>query len=117
MNENDLIRRGALVEYPLQRGKQTCDEKNANPHFLNGVASVIEFAEALPSVDAVEVVHARWIFKYDPSHDPRVNLIRIICSSCGLITGQRSNYCPCCGALMDAQTDQRPETGEGEKDG
>ena len=56
---DELISRKALTEYPFQRGKPSCDEKNANPHFLNGAASVIEFAENLPTIDAVEVVRCR----------------------------------------------------------
>ena len=51
--------------------------------------------------DAVEVVHGRWIFKHNPITDPKKYFIRIVCSECNLHTGQKSNYCPNCGAKMD----------------
>ena len=54
-----------------------------------------------PTVDAVEVVHGRWIFKHNPITDPKRYFIRIVCSECDLHTGQVSNYCPNCGAKMD----------------
>ncbi len=54
-----------------------------------------------PTVDAVEVVHGRWIFKHNPITDPKKYFIRIVCSKCNLHTGQTSNYCPNCGAKMD----------------
>jgi len=53
------------------------------------------------TVDAVEVVHGRWIFKHNPITDPKRYFIRIVCSECDLHTGQVSNYCPNCGAKMD----------------
>ena len=43
----------------------------------------------------------RWIFKHDPITDPKKYFVRIICSECNLHTGQKSNYCPNCGARMD----------------
>ena len=56
-----------------------------------------------PRVDAVEVVHVRWIFKHNPITDPKKYFIRIVCSECNLHTGQKSNYCPNCGAKMDGE--------------
>jgi len=60
-----------------------------------------EVIRRLPTVDAVEVVHGRWIFKHNPITDPKKYFIRIVCSECNLHTGQKSNYCPNCGAKMD----------------
>lgn len=62
---------------------------------------VVEFLEDCPIVDAVEVVHGYWKLKHDPTTDPKRYFIRIVCSECDLHTGQRSNYCPQCGAKMD----------------
>lgn len=59
-----------------------------------------EFEEA---VDAVEVVHGQWIVKHNPITDPKGYFIRIVCSQCDLHTGQKSNYCPQCGAKMDGE--------------
>lgn len=58
-------------------------------------------ADAAPTVDAVEVVHGRWIYKWDADRDPKKLFVRIVCSECNLHTGQKSNYCPYCGAKMD----------------
>ena len=55
--------------------------------------------------EAVEVVHGRWIFKHNPITDPKGYFIRIVCSECNLHTGQKSNYCPQCGAKMDGGKD------------
>ena len=55
--------------------------------------------EAAPTVDAVEVVHGRWIeqekYTFGTMYD---------CSICGtriLDNGHPWNYCPNCGAKMD----------------
>lgn len=54
--------------------------------------------EALPAVDAVPVVHARWI-------DPCVNKYGHPChhcSACRFKASQKDrNFCPNCGARMD----------------
>lgn len=62
---------------------------------------VVRYLNTLPTVDAVEVVHGRWIYKWDADRDPKKLFVRIVCSECNLHTGQKSNYCPCCGAKMD----------------
>lgn len=38
-----------LMKYPLRRGSERCDEKNADPRFLNGVESILEWAQTLPT--------------------------------------------------------------------
>lgn len=70
---------------------------------INGknFARVKRHIENAPAVDAVEVVHGHWIFKHNPIEDPKGYFIRIVCSECNLHTGQKSNYCPQCGAKMD----------------
>lgn len=51
--------------------------------------------------DAVR--HGRWIFKHNPITDPKRLFIRIVCSECNLHTGQKSKFCPNCGAQMDLE--------------
>lgn len=41
-----------LMKYPLRRGSEHCDEKNADPRFLNGVESILEWAQTLPTFSA-----------------------------------------------------------------
>lgn len=55
-----------------------------------------------PTVNAVEVVHGRWV----PTKVPFMNECED-CSVCGYRTvwGHRYNYCPNCGAKMDGGED------------
>ena len=39
-----------LLKYPLRRESALCDEEHADPHFLNGVESVLEWAQTLPTL-------------------------------------------------------------------
>lgn len=39
-----------LMKYPLRRGSALCDEEHADPHFLNGVESILEWAQTLPTL-------------------------------------------------------------------
>lgn len=50
----------------------------------------------MPTVDAVPVVHGRWI----PFHSKISGDIQY-CSACEIGFVAKSNYCPHCGAIMD----------------
>lgn len=52
-----LIDGDKLQDFPI-RGNR-CDKERANTHFLNGIKTVLEYAEQLPTVDAEVVVHCR----------------------------------------------------------
>ena len=58
-----------LMKYPLRRGSEHCDEKNADPRFLNGVESILEWAQTLPTLtppnEWVSVENA-----LPPEHEP-----------------------------------------------
>ena len=56
--------------------------------------------DKLPTVDAVEVVHGRWI---DPSKPYFRYTVLGICSECGEWAERGYNYCPNCGAHMDKE--------------
>lgn len=56
----EYIERGALMQFPIRRDHY--DRKNGNKHFINGIESVLEYAESLPTADVAQVVHGRWIF-------------------------------------------------------
>ena len=77
------------------------DHSEEGVAYNQGVYAAYRRVQEAPTVAAEPVRRGRWTYKYSPSNDPRVNLVRIICSSCGLITGQKSAYCPSCGARMD----------------
>ena len=109
---DDLIRRGALVDVLancVPYAIITADDAG----YANGLNVAYCAAKDAPSVDAVEVVHARW-------REIRSKGCRTsdwICSACGAYRMHRTKYCPECGARMDAQTDHSPETGEAKQDG
>jgi hypothetical protein len=83
-NEKRLI---DANEYPCQRCEVSYCYKNCK-----------KFNEWFnKTVDAVEVVHGRWI--YEPVEFSIVKDIR--CSVCGRYVKVPENYCPDCGAKMD----------------
>ena len=58
-----------LMKYPLRRGSEHCDEKNADPRFLNGVESILEWAQTLPTLTPPN----EWVSVEDampPEHEP-----------------------------------------------
>lgn len=53
----EYIERGALMQFPIRRDHY--DRKNGNKHFINGIETVLEYAENLPAADVAPVV--RWV--------------------------------------------------------
>ena len=94
----EYIKREELMEFPIRRNHY--DRKNGNKHFINGIETVLEYAENLPAADVAPVVHGRWI------HDGRrieSGIDWCHCSECGKSDNfcARTNYCHNCGAKMD----------------
>lgn len=79
----------------------TPDLHSFDAGFDEGMERAAEWLYAQPTADSVEVVHGEWLFKHNPITDPKGYFVRIVCSECDLHTGQKSNYCPNCGAKMD----------------
>lgn len=52
-----LIDGDKLQEFPIRANR--CDKEHANEHFLNGIETVLEYAEQLPTVDAEVVVRCK----------------------------------------------------------
>lgn len=52
-----LIDGDKLQEFPIRANR--CDKEHANTHFINGIESVMEYAEHLPTVDAEVVVRCK----------------------------------------------------------
>ena len=91
---NDLIRRSdlkaAVDDICYSWGRETEVE--------GGV--LIDLVEQLPAVDAEVVRHGRWV----SNEIPESMLSK--CSECGITYGAYSfNYCPNCGAKMDAEVE------------
>ena len=53
----EYIERGALMQFPIRRDHY--DRKNGNKHFINGIESVLEYAENLPAADVAPVVRCK----------------------------------------------------------
>ena len=58
----EYIERGALMQFPIRRDHY--DRENGNEHFINGIETVLEYAEQLPTVDAEVVVRCKDCRKY-----------------------------------------------------
>lgn len=52
-----LIDADKLQQFPIRANR--CDKEHANKHFINGIESVMEYAELLPTVDGVPVVRCK----------------------------------------------------------
>lgn len=61
----EYIERKTLMKFPIRRDH--CDKEHANEHFINGIETVMEYAENLPTVDAVIVVRCRDCIHYNES--------------------------------------------------
>lgn len=72
----------------ILRPDEPCEPSDCN---------VIAVIDEQPTVDAVEVVHGRWI--YEPVEFTYEKDIK--CSICGSYAEHATNYCPNCGAKMD----------------
>lgn len=51
------------MQFPIRRDHY--DRKNGNKHFINGIETVLEYAELLPTVDAEVVVYCKDCKHYD----------------------------------------------------
>ena len=96
----EYINREAIMKFPIR--KDHCDKEHANGHFINGIESVLEYVENLPSADVAPVRHGRWVDAY-PDIEPNPMFMYGICSECEFEQGisKYLNYCPNCGAKMD----------------
>ncbi len=108
-NEKRLIDADALIDtidntnwYSVKDGKLTLGAVLFTGLYM--ATDINHAIETAPTVDAVEVVHGRWVYNTD-DFTPAYR-----CSACGynkpMIAGERvsqgaMNYCPNCGAKMD----------------
>ena len=105
----EYINRESIMKFPIR--KDHCDKEHANEHFINGIETVLEYAENLPTADVAPVVHGRWI------DAPLYGSKNCRCSECRrLISIQASwrgeimqKYCPNCGAIMDGGVDNETD--------
>ena len=63
------------------------------------MGQMLRWVRLQPTVDAVEVVHGRWVMKETMIRSPFAK--NAYCSVCLEETSYAHNYCPNCGAKMD----------------
>lgn len=91
-----------------REGMQECHEtecRNCRDRHIKNM-SVLEcymqkITRKLIEAGYAHVVHGEWKLEWDAEKDPKKYFVRIVCSNCGLKTGEKSNFCPKCGAKMD----------------
>ena len=111
IDANDLL--SAIDEYmgnvygcPLNEVAEFQSASNDTKviYAVEGLYEATEIIDEQPTVDAVEVVHGRWIGYHEADIGYDENGIR--CSGCGFEVENHEvkfnmNYCPNCGAKMD----------------
>lgn len=73
--------------------------KRNNPSIRNGIASAITMLGKQETIDAVPVVHGRWVRVYEHDADFGTE-VWTKCSQCNKRGRSDANYCPNCGAYM-----------------
>lgn len=93
-----------LMKYPLRRESAICDEEHADPHFLNGVESVLEWAQTLPTLTPPN----EWISVEDrlpPNMDDVLVVVRDN-GECWTATGYYSSMSKVWYAVLNGQDTQ-----------
>ena len=101
-----LIDANELMEW-LRSKIRECVFLNAHAEAAT-TEEIIRYVKHMPAVDAVPVVHGRWVDEDFPYKDANANpRVTAICSKCGSIAHRTeqgysilSTYCPNCGAKM-----------------
>lgn len=86
-----LIDADALKDYVMDVYGRGTDDNTAIWY-----GDVLSFINEAPTIDAVPVVHGRWL-PVDEKNDA------FDCSECDIMVQKRLNYCPNCGAKMDEE--------------
>ena len=107
-NEKRLIDANALLRDNEEYFCKPCKEKGHDYHEVACRACWVDdmqiAIEDAPTVDAVEVVHGRWVLQRYYAGMRKGMMARVICSECGY-PNEKTNYCPSCGAKMDGDGD------------
>lgn len=86
----EYINRETLMKFPIRRDH--CDKEHANEHFINGIETVMEYAENLPAAD---VEQGNWISVEDklPANETEVLSVCV-----------RNGYCFVCPVIYEDGT-------------
>lgn len=97
-----LIDADALLEYlMINMGWQDEDGREVDDSDKKR-AIIKDLIDGVPTLDAVPVVHGRWVFGVD-SETGEQDLKAWTCSECNEKYPWQPNYCPNCGAKMDRE--------------
>ena len=94
---DDLISRAVLNDYIEKEYDGVCVYDVSGTEVIRDFQNIVDIQ---PAVDAVPVVHAKWVEETDRSYHWH-------CSKCKMVWGVTKyfmKYCPNCGALMDGDT-------------
>lgn len=98
----DYISREAAIAYIREQSEElqkAFEELGGESGiYADAYNDLAEDFHRIPAADVEPVRRGRW--KIRRKSDWPEWTIRIVCSSCGLITGQKSKYCPNCGSKM-----------------
>lgn len=100
--QNDLISKRALIAFidkTVVPGLLLQDN-SAGAGVMAGLSKVLEETDVIPTIDAVEVVHERWLL-FGADKRGRGGIFQ--CTACSRCRPHKSDYCPNCGARMDAK--------------
>ena len=109
-NKMRLIQPGTLIEELKEMKKDDPHRKKRGliERWVRdiGYEILIQIVKHFPTVDAVEVVHGRWVPEYEyGGTDGGTAVSAYGCSVChgyvGWLFGEVYKYCPHCGAKMD----------------
>ena len=100
MREKQFIERGGLIN----RFEENLKYQEDNKHWevARGIRVAINAIRNLPAADVVEVRHGEWIRHKE-------NCLYNRCSICSYEHCREDNYCPNCGARMDAERECEEE--------
>ena len=100
-----LIDLDELQKYPFRHSNY--DEKKGNLHFVNGVESLMEYAETLPIIDPEELrPRGKWLYSTRSMGAWEVYDMKCSVCSKGFTNEEercfaKFKYCPNCGARME----------------
>ena len=104
----EYIERAALEDALNKRLAYLFKENGEFDHYTNGYDEAVDTVENFPSADVTPVVHGWWesidstCFRRTLAGVISVPCKRFRCSRCGRETAVKSNFCPGCGAKLEA---------------
>lgn len=93
-----MIDADALKADIEQFNRPLCDDYHMKAYVLDQIITDIDNQ---PTVDAVPVVHGKWLPIIEVNEYGEPYQSGVYCSECGETSIYEPNYCPNCGARMD----------------